>query len=149
MSVDVELREITRENWRACVRLKVAPGQERMVATNAVSLAQASYEPECVPLAVYEGETMVGFVMYARDPGDQQVWVYRLMIDEQHQRRGYGRAALLRLIERLRAQPDCESVSISYLEDNEAARQLYASIGFRETGQVIDGEAVARLVFNA
>lgn len=149
MSVDVELREITRENWRACVRLKVAPGQERMVATNAASLAQASYEPECVPLAVYECETMVGFVMYARDPDDQQVWVYRLMIDEQHQRRGYGRAALLRLIERLRAQPDCESVSISYLEDNEAARQLYASIGFRETGQVIDGEAVARLVFNA
>lgn len=143
----VELREITRDNWRACVRLRVAPDQERMVATNAVSLAQASYESECVPLAVYDGETMVGFVMYARDLENQQLWVYRLMIDAAQQRRGYGRAALLRLIERLRTLPDSDSVSISYLEDNEAARQLYASIGFRETGEVIDGEAVARLDF--
>lgn len=148
MPIHVELREITRENWRACVRLKVAPGQERMVATNAVSLAQSRYEPECVPLAVYDGD-MVGFVMYARDPEDQQIWVYRLMIDEAQQHRGYGRAALLRLIERLRALPDCDSVSISYREDNEAARQLYASIGFHETGQVIDGEVVARLPLSA
>ncbi len=58
------LREITRENWLQCVRLKVAPEQEPFVAPNGVSLAQSKYEPEWVPLALYDDDEMVGFVMY-------------------------------------------------------------------------------------
>ena len=54
------LREIGRENWEQCVRLEVAPEQERFVASNAVSLAQSKYEPEWTPLALYDGEEMVG-----------------------------------------------------------------------------------------
>lgn len=141
----IELRPITRQNWRACVRLRVATEQEQLVATNAGSLAQAAYEPECVPLAVYDGDTMVGFVMYALDADDNSYWIYRVMIDAQQQRRGYGRAAMERLIEHMRALPGCDAITISYVEHNDAARQLYRSLGFVETGEVIEGEALARL----
>jgi diamine N-acetyltransferase len=51
------------------------------------------------------------------------------------------------LLERLRAIPGCDEVAISYEPENELARQLYATCGFRETGEVIEGETVARLSF--
>jgi diamine N-acetyltransferase len=49
------------------------------------------------------------------------------------------------LLERIQAMPDCDEILISYEPENEVARRLYASFGFRETGEIIEGEAVARL----
>ena len=46
----ITLREITRENYIACLLLKVKTEQENFVATNAISLAKAKYEPECIPI---------------------------------------------------------------------------------------------------
>lgn len=145
----ITLHEITRENWLPCVRLKVAQEQESFVASNGVSLAQSKYEPEWIPLALYDDEEMVGFVMYGvhRDEGIH--WVLRLMVDHRFQGKGYGRAAMRLLLDRLRALPGCDQVAISYEPENEVARRLYANCGFRETGEVIEGETVARLVFGA
>ncbi|MBZ0276257.1 MAG: GNAT family N-acetyltransferase [Anaerolineae bacterium] len=143
----ITLRDITRDNWRACTKLKVADGQERFVATNAYSLAQARYEPECLPLAIYDDETMVGFLMYREaDYGLAKVWyIDRLLIGAEFQRRGYGRAGMLALIERLRAIPGYAAVLISFVPDNDAARDLYASLGFTDTGEIDYGEIVYRL----
>jgi ribosomal protein S18 acetylase RimI-like enzyme len=44
---------------------------------------------------------MVGFVMYGIDADDDNYWIYRLMIDARHQRKGYGRAAMTELLRRL------------------------------------------------
>ena len=48
-------------------------------------------------------------------------------------------------IELLRQQPNCDEIMISYDPRNEAARRLYASVGFQETGDMIHGEVIARL----
>ena len=143
------LREITRENWLQCVRLKVAPEQEPFVAPNGVSLAQSKYEPEWVPLALYDNEEMVGFVMYGVSPEEGKHWILRVMVDRRYQGKGYGRAAMRLLLDRLRAIPGCDEVAISYEPENDVARRLYASCGFRETGEIIEGETVARLSFGA
>ncbi len=143
------LRDITRENWEQCVRLKVAPEQEPFVASNAISLAQSKYEPEWLPLALYDDEEMVGFVMYGVYPDEGKHWILRVMVDRRFQGKGYGRAAMRLLLDRLRAIPGCDEVAISYEPDNEVARRLYASFGFRETGEVVEGETVARLSFGA
>ena len=141
----VTLQEITRDNWLQCARLKVSPEQERFVASNGVSMAQSKYEPDHIPLAVYDGEEIVGFVMYGTDPSDGKVWIARVMVDARQQRKGYGRAAMHALLDRIRAIPNCDEVFISYESDNEVARRLYASFGFLETGEIIEGETVARL----
>ena len=141
------LREITRDNWLPCVRLKVAPEQEPFVASNGVSLAQSKYEPEWIPLALYNDEEMVGFVMYGVNRDEGKYWILRVMVDRRYQGHGYGRAAMRLLLERLRAIPGCDEVAISYEPENEVARHLYASCGFRETGEVLEGETVARLSF--
>jgi diamine N-acetyltransferase len=149
LAMAITLREITRENWEQCVRLTVAPEQENFVASNAVSLAQSKYEPEWIPLALYADDEMVGFVMYGvyRDEGKH--WILRLMVDHRFQGKDYGHAAMGLLLDRLRATPGCDEVAISYEPENEVARRLYASFGFRETGEVIEGETVARLSFSA
>ncbi len=58
----ITLKEITKDNYVECIRLKVRDNQ-RFVASNVYSLAESKYEPENIPMAVYAGETMVGFVM--------------------------------------------------------------------------------------
>ncbi len=143
----VELREITRDNWRVCARLKVTPEQESFVASNAWSLAQSKYEPECVPLAAYDGETMVGFVMYREaDYGLAKVWyIDRLLIGHQFQGKGYGRGTMEALIAHLKAQPGYNAILISFMPDNDAARNLYASLGFDDTGEMDEDEVVFRM----
>lgn len=141
----VTLRTIDRDNWRECIGLRVAPHQEAFVASNVYSLAQAKAQPECVPLAIYDDDRMVGFVMYALDADEHKYWIYRLMIDAAYQGRGYGRAAMLAVLARLRAEPDGLDVAISYEPENTAAEGLYRSLGFRTAGEISGTEIVARL----
>lgn len=145
----VTLRELTAENWRACVDLELDADQLGLVESNAVSLAESRFHPWMLPLAIYAGPEMVGFVMYSdeRDPRLPRYWVHRLMIDHRHQGRGYGRAAMMEVIRRLAAKPDCDEIWIGYVRENDAARRFYASLGFEEQGAAPWGrdEVVARL----
>lgn len=145
--MNISLRDITRDNWRECVRLKVADDQQQFVASNAVSLAQSKYEPESVPLAAYDGETMVGFVMYhPEDYGISQLWfIERLMVGQKYQGKGYGRATMETLIARLKAIPGYAAILISFVPENVAAQKLYSSLGFVDTGEIEEGELVYRL----
>ncbi len=144
----VELRDITRDNWRQCVRLKVRDDQKAFVAPNAVSLAQAAYETWWLPQGVYNGENMVGFVMYSR-VGDPKWgwWICRLMVDQTHQRKGYGRAAIMEILRRLRNRDGCREVFISEAPQNKVASALYESLGFVKTGEIVDGEEVHKYIF--
>lgn len=140
----VTLRPITPENFRPVVQLKVGPGQEHFVATNVYSLAQAKVWPSYVPLAIYADETPVGFLMHGPDEAGQR-WIIRLMVDAEHQRQGHGRAAMRLILAEFRADPACGSVAISYEPANQVAADLYRELGFVETGEMEDGELVARL----
>jgi diamine N-acetyltransferase len=145
----VTLKPITTENWRECIQLEVADGQENWVAPNVQSLAESAFEPDAklVPLAVYDGKTMVGFVMYGHPHYQgKDIWaIYRLMVDKNHQGNGYGRAAMEQLIQRISAQPDCAEIYISYEPDNVIAAKLYASMGFLDEGQMVGDEVLVRL----
>jgi len=88
---------------------------------------------------------MVGFLMHALDPDDNGRWLYRLMIDRQHQGLGYGRAALRALLVYLRGLSGGPDITLGVAPENIGARNLYASEGFLETGEVLDGELVMRL----
>ena len=143
----LRLVEIDRYNFRSVLNLSVFPEQETLVASNEYSLAQAYAQPECVPLGLYIGNTPVGFAMYCLDPEDRQYWIDRLMIDRNHQRKGYGREAMRLLISRIRALADERHtyVYISFEHENSAAKSLYESLGFVPDGREIDGETVYRL----
>ena len=142
----VYLKEINQDNWKQAIRLDVAAEQQRFVASNLYSIAEAIFNPTYVPLAIYnETETMVGFLMYGTNPDNDELWILRLMVDQQYQGRGYGRAAMEEIIRRLQARPDCQEIFTSYEPDNHVAAKLYRSLGFEETGRVEDGELVVCL----
>ena len=141
----VDLRDVTAENWRACADLEVTVEQSAWVTPVTRYLCLCHYGDLWSPLALYEGEEVAGFAMWAVDPADGSGWIGGLIIDRRRQRRGLGRAAVLALTERLRAQHGCRSCALSYSPDNTAARALYASLGFVETEEMEDDEVVARL----
>jgi diamine N-acetyltransferase len=149
----VSLRPITIDNWIECVELKPAADQDGFVSSNAFSLSQAHFEPWWEPHGIYADERMVGFVMYGRWPTaalpsyysgfeapEGVVCILRFMVDANHQRQGYGRAALMQVIERSRQRPGTRAVHLSYEPTNAVAAALYASLGFRPTGRILDGE---------
>jgi diamine N-acetyltransferase len=141
----VQLVNVTAENWRDVADLEVTAEQQAFVAPVSRYLCLCNYGGLWRPLAILAGEQTVGFVMWAVDPDDGSGWIGGLVIGREHQRRGYGRAAVLALLERLRREQGCPTAALSYAADNAAARGLYASVGFSETGEREDDELVARL----
>lgn len=141
---NITLRDVTLENARACMQLQVAPNQAQFVASNAESLVQSKFEPHWLTKAIYNDEVMVGFVMYGYDP--EFGWgILRLMVAAPYQGRGYGRAAMRRVLAQIQAEGGL-SVGVSYEADNVTARQLYHSLGFVETGEQPFGEPFAVLI---
>jgi diamine N-acetyltransferase len=140
----VELKEITAENWEACIHLEPEESQKTYVASNLYSLAESKFFPSYLPFAVYAGQEIVGFVMYGIDPDDQNYWIYRLMIDQKHQRKGYGKAAILEVIERIKSNPVSRVIMIGFHPGNHAAEQLYSSAGFRIGEKAPWGERLGR-----
>ena len=141
----VSLRDITKENWKKCCQLKVEKEQENFVATNAWSLAQSKFQPECIPLAIYHDEDMVGFLMYCIDADDGEYWVYPLMIDRQHQRRGYAFEAMKFLLNIITADKSHNKVYIDCRHDNLGAQILYEKLGFKRTDEFDDQDVYMRL----
>lgn len=140
---DVSLRPITAENWRAALELAVAPEQQRFVADHApiaaIALAKAYVRAggaTWAPYGIYAGETLVGFVALAHAPDTpDECWVFHFFVDQRHQGRGYGTAALRCLIELVsREHPACRSLRQVVHPQNRAAQRLYTAAGFRPTG---------------
>jgi diamine N-acetyltransferase len=130
------------------IALELAPEQKHLVASNAYSLAQARRDPDSRPRAIYAGERLVGFLMYEiirLRNRRHEASIYRFMIDRKHQGKGYGRAALGRALDEIRAIPHVRKASISYVPDNPVAKSFYASFGFVEVDQDRDGEMIAEL----
>lgn len=145
----VELREITDTNIEECCSLTVGESQREYIASNRDSLATAKESPEIArPYAIYIDNRMVGFTMFAfdeeyEDPDDRH-WLWRFMIDEKLQGKGYGSLALKEIISYFQKN-GANNITLSTKESNQSALALYHKFGFRETGDMNDGEIVLRL----
>jgi diamine N-acetyltransferase len=146
-----EIHPVTKDNWQELIKLKVREDQKHFVASNLYSIAQAQFGDEYQghwdlhPFGIYDGGMPVGFLMYGLNlqHPKQQAFIQRLMVDEKFQGKGYGRFGMEKMLEIFRADEHIKEVGISYEPTNEAARKLYASLGFVETGEIYEGEVVA------
>jgi diamine N-acetyltransferase len=143
--MDVTLRQISADNWQECLNLRVYEEQQSFAPPNVYALARAYVFPECVPLAIYVGETMVGFLMYEFDTTDHIPWILHFMIDQAHQGNGYGRAAFQELILRVEAQSERSEIRVSIAPDNAVGERVYRRMGFDYTGELREGAQVMRL----
>jgi len=141
----VELRRITQGNIRAVMKLDVLPEQADFVAPNAVGIAETYVYPDAEPRAVYADDELVGFVLFhpADTSADERTYnIVRLMIAKEFQGRGLGRQALEAAVGWAVREQAATKVRLSVVPSNEAARNLYRSAGFVETGEFDDGEIV-------
>lgn len=137
----VTLREITADTLWPILKLKVRPDQEQFVANNAMSIAEAYFEPKAWFRGIYADETPVGFVMLFDDPEKPEYFLWRYMIDGRYQRLGFGRQALLLLIDHVRTRPNATEFRLSYEPADEGSPEgFYARLGFVNTGEIVDGE---------
>jgi len=140
MSHKIKLMKVTADNWEEVVELELGAGQEDLVASNLYSIAEAQFDHDARPRAVYVGKRVVGFLMYEvqKTKGKaQEASIYRFMIDRKYQGKGYGRAALSKALEEIRAIPGVNRISIryrNYMPDNPVVKLFYASICFVEMG---------------
>ena len=142
----VSLREITQETLRPFLNMKVATSQTNMVASNAVSIAQAHFEKYAWFRGIYADETPVGFIMLYDNPDEPVYFLWRLMVAEEHQGNGYGRKAIEQLVDYVRTRPKATELMVSHVKDVLGnPGPFYQKVGFTYTGKEEDGELVMRL----
>lgn len=141
----VELREVTKEDVRAICRLAVAPGQMSFVAPNAVSFAEALFEPKAWYRGVYADGTPVGFAMLSIDRDAPEYYLWRFMIDARYQGRGYGRAAMALIIDFVRTLPRATDLIVSWVPGDGGPEPFYRGLSFEATGEMDGIEVVGGL----
>jgi diamine N-acetyltransferase len=153
----VSLREITSQDVRAVCLLDVGPGQDRLVAPNAWSIAQAHFTPEAWFRAIYADDLPIGFAMLEdgsqvldREPelhaGERYVALWRFMIDHRYQGLGFGAKAIQLLIAQARSRPAVKNMLLSFVPKENNPEPFYQRFGFVRTGEEDDdGEIIMRL----
>jgi RimJ/RimL family protein N-acetyltransferase len=147
----VELVEVTTENELEVARLKTHKTQESFVAPMVWSYTDALF-PEVVdgaPVvpwmrAVVADDEIVGFVMLALTTEHHpEPYLWRLLIDRLHQRRGVGRRALDLVEDEVRAMGDTTLLT-SWEEGKGSPAPMYRKRGYEPTGRIVDGEIEAK-----
>lgn len=152
----VQLVEIDADSMSAVRRLVTHKSQERFVAPVWASYGDALF-PEVVdgaPLipwmrAIEADGELVGFVMLAlTTEAHPEPYLWRLLIDRMHQRRGIATSVLDLLVEQCRTWGD-RTLMVSWEEGKGSPEPLYLGYGFERTGNIVDGEIEGRLTFES
>ncbi|MBQ6116911.1 MAG: GNAT family N-acetyltransferase [Oscillospiraceae bacterium] len=152
----VHLEELNKYNVWDVIELTVKKEQESFIAGNEWSLVHAyvgnKTEGAVYPFGIFDDDKAVGFLMIAYDYGEvcndpdapeisqKNYFLWRLMIDEEEQGKGYGKKAVKLALEFVKTFPHgkADYCWLCYDKNNEVARKLYLSMGFQEIGEQDD-----------
>lgn len=142
----ITLKKIDEDNYRKVLAIKMNEEQDKFVAPNVVSLAQAYvFYHIAKPFAIYNGDEVIGFMMLDWDEEEREAGIWRFMIAEEHQNKGYGRKAMECAINIIKEANKFDYIYLSYVPGNDSGEHLYESIGFKKTGEIEDGEIIMKL----
>ena len=157
----LHLEKVNKRNVWDILKLKVLEQQKEFVAPNDESIIEAyttiTANGLVFPFGIYEEKKPVGFLMIGFDIDDDWVDapkvakgnynIWRLMIDKAYQAQGFGKEALKLALDFIKTYPcgKAEYCWLSYEAENEVAKHLYNSFGFKETGEMDGREVIAVL----
>ncbi len=136
------LREITADTVRDICDLATTKAQEDFVAPNAVSIAEAYFCKEAWFRAIYCNDTPVGFVMLHQQPDKGEYFLWRFMIDQAQQGKGYGIEAMRLVLGHVRTQSNATVLKLSCVPGEGSPEEFYIKLGFTFTGEIEDGEKI-------
>ena len=152
---NLHLEKVTTDNYWELGHLCVKKEQEAFVGPNFYGMAYAyatvAEGKYAQAFGIYDGEEAVGFAMIGHNSYSYEGCpeackhsydLWRFMIDEECQGKGYGRDALKLLLDYMLTFPDGEEdiITTSYTRGNTAAMTLYLSVGFSPNGEEDDDE---------
>ena len=134
-------KEYNRDNWEEALKLKVKQEQTEFAPTIVESLATAYIKPwdeAFDPYLIYDDDIMIGAFYLSYTPNSKDnYWLGGFLIDEKYQKKGYGKAAFLKVIQFMKENhTNCQEVNLTVEKDNSIAQKLYKSCGFDDTGEV-------------
>ncbi|MEX0320508.1 MAG: GNAT family N-acetyltransferase [Ruegeria sp.] len=144
-----DFRLLTKDTLRPLAALNVREAQIGFVASNLMTMAQSIFEPGSEIYGIWNDDIPVGLLAIVDmahpeadlDEGDDPdgIYIWRLMVDQAHQGRGYGRAAL-EFVKSLAQERGRSKLIISVVDEPGGAMPLYKVFGFRPTGRIAHGE---------
>jgi diamine N-acetyltransferase len=146
---NIELRPATAQNRAALEALRVSPAQLQYINTVVDAFLEAEEEPDgrAIQFGLYDGETLVGFVMLSDEVGNPSYvahFLWKLLIDERFQRHGYGTAAIDLVAEYFRSR-GVDTMWTSASEGDGGPIPFYERSGFIRQGKTSWGEVMLRL----
>jgi len=155
----IKPKNITWDNFWDVVNLKTSDFQKDFLPTNTVFMAQAyvnlkSGHPDSC-FAICHNEEIVGFTKIEYVPkglepfdfSEDTYYLDALMIDEKHQGKGYGKLALMQILDFMKSKPwgDACSIKTACYDENSAAGRLYENFGFARTDGFISNRKGLRV----
>lgn len=125
---------VTQSNKNQIFNIKLETFQKGFIESSKECIEEADIVAEWKPKGIYLKKVLIGFTMYGKIEG--RVWLDRFMIDKQYQGKGYGKKALISLIENLWIEYSDKEIFLSLYEENKVAMNLYISLGFRLNGEL-------------
>jgi diamine N-acetyltransferase len=135
------------------LQLDVNLEQKNLVASNAVSIAQAHFNKDAWFRAIYADNEPIGFAMisdtslkYKSNPKHRpSYYLWRFMIDAKYQGNGYGKEAMKLIIKHVKSRPKAKEFLLSHSKSDGNAGEFYKKLGFIYTGKEIGDELVMSL----
>ena len=141
----LELRELNKDTFYLICKLEVNEEQKKNVAPNAFSMAQASFHDTAWFRGIYVDDEPVGFVMLNLDHEKPEYYLWRYMIDKNHQGKGYGKRALDEVVKFLSQFTKADVLFSSVVPGEHSPMGFYLNYGFDETEEWEEGEKVIKL----
>jgi RimJ/RimL family protein N-acetyltransferase len=150
----VRLSEITWNEFDEIYALRTHKTQQSFVAPNPKSIAEAfvsTTAPEnytAWPRGIYADDEPAGFVMVAmplESNEDKEPFLWRLLIDRMHQRRGIASMALALVEDEMRSLGHT-AWKTSWIPGRGSPEPFYLGLGFEPTGEMEGDEIVGRKV---
>lgn len=141
----LELRELDHRSFYTITQLEVFDNQKECVASNAFSMAQANFHKDAWFRGIYVNDEAVGFVMLNLNHEYADYYLWRFMIDKNHQGKGYGKLALDKIVAFLAQFPEAKTLKSSVDVGEASPLNFYLKYGFEVTDEWDDGERVIML----
>ena len=105
--------------------------------SHAASRLRASSDQGDFVVGAFDSDQLIGMVGYYREKGEKirhKGHIWGVYVKQEWRGKGVGRALMLDVLTRIRAQRGLEQVNLSVSTEQAAAVQLYRSLGFEVYG---------------
>ena len=149
MAISLAPKEISHQNLMKIISLEVSTDQQGYVAPNSITISQNIFEPGGWVRGLWDDDTPIGLIAMidptikgpGSEPDDPQdaAYLWRLMIDHTHQRKGYGHLAIAIAFQQAQTWGFGKLLT-SCVPGARTPQPFYESLGLCPKGRMVDGE---------